>query len=195
MCLQRLRFTFCRLALCSGLQLVQEPTRDRPNFLVIVADDVQPSAPIPDSIRIEFTRALVPAARGAIFDRDGAAIDPAEFRAIAQGRSRAAAEEADGRELCGLLHTRRERSRDCGAAEQRDELAGLQLIELHSIPASQGRIAGYRIGHGQSAGIRAFDRLAGETATWQRRTKVWRGVTSPARGPKRLRSVKPDNQA
>ena len=55
--------------------------------------------------------------------------------------------------FCGLLRTRRERSRDCGAAEQRDELAGLQLIELHSIPASRGRIAGYRIGHGQSAGI------------------------------------------
>jgi hypothetical protein len=27
------------------------------------------------------------------------------------------------------------------AAEQRDELASFQLIELHSIPASQGRIA------------------------------------------------------
>jgi hypothetical protein len=32
------------------------------------------------------------------------------------------------------------------AAEQRDELATFQLVELHSIPASQGRIAGYRIG-------------------------------------------------
>jgi hypothetical protein len=28
----------------------------------------------------------------------------------------------------------------------RDELAPLQLIELHSIPISQGRIAGYRTG-------------------------------------------------
>jgi len=27
------------------------------------------------------------------------------------------------------------------------------LIELHSIPASQGRIAGYRIGEEQSAGV------------------------------------------
>ena len=32
------------------------------------------------------------------------------------------------------------------AAEQRDELAPFQLIEMHSIPASQGRFAGYRIG-------------------------------------------------
>ena len=36
------------------------------------------------------------------------------------------------------------------AAEQRDELASFQLVELHSVPASQGRIAGYRIGEDQS---------------------------------------------
>jgi hypothetical protein len=29
------------------------------------------------------------------------------------------------------------------------------LIELHSVPVSQGRIAGYRIGEDQSGGIRA----------------------------------------
>ena len=40
------------------------------------------------------------------------------------------------------------------AAEQRDERTSLQLIELHSIPASQGRIAGYRIGEDQSGGNR-----------------------------------------
>jgi hypothetical protein len=38
-------------------------------------------------------------------------------------------------------------------AEQRDELATSQLIELHSIHANQGRIVGYRIGADQSAGI------------------------------------------
>jgi hypothetical protein len=46
----------------------------------------------------------------------------------------------------------RERPGSCCAAEQRDELAAFQLIELHSIPASRGRVAGYRIGNGQSAG-------------------------------------------
>jgi hypothetical protein len=38
------------------------------------------------------------------------------------------------------------------AAEQRDELAPFQLVELHSVPASQGRITGYRIGEDQSGG-------------------------------------------
>jgi hypothetical protein len=37
------------------------------------------------------------------------------------------------------------------AAEKRDELAAFPLIELHSIPASQGQIAEYRIGEDQSA--------------------------------------------
>src|SRR5215470_17964227 len=45
------------------------------------------------------------------------------------------------------------RPRDRGAAEQGHELAPFQLIELHSIPASQGRISGYRIGKDQSGGI------------------------------------------
>ena len=46
----------------------------------------------------------------------------------------------------GLLRPRRERPHRRRAAEQRDELAAFQLIELHSIPVSQGRIVGYRIG-------------------------------------------------
>jgi len=45
------------------------------------------------------------------------------------------------------------RERPCRrAAEQRDELAPFQLIKFHSIPASQGRIAGYSIASDQSAG-------------------------------------------
>jgi hypothetical protein len=48
------------------------------------------------------------------------------------------------------LRTRGERSRRRRASEQRDELAPFQLIELHSIPASQGWIVGYRIGEDQS---------------------------------------------
>jgi hypothetical protein len=54
-----------------------------------------------------------------------------------------------------LLRARRERPHRRRAPEKRDELAPSQLIELHSIPASQGRIAGYRIGEDQSAGIGA----------------------------------------
>jgi len=45
-----------------------------------------------------------------------------------------------------LLRPRSNRPCDRPAAEQRDELASFQLIELHSIPASQGGIAGYRTG-------------------------------------------------
>jgi hypothetical protein len=51
-----------------------------------------------------------------------------------------------------LVPARRERQSRSRAAEQRDEFAPFQLIEWHSIPASQGRIAGYRIGEGQSGG-------------------------------------------
>jgi hypothetical protein len=37
-------------------------------------------------------------------------------------------------------------------AESRNERSPFQLIELHSIPASQGRIAAYRISEDQSGG-------------------------------------------
>jgi hypothetical protein len=50
-----------------------------------------------------------------------------------------------------LLRPRRKRPRR-RAAEKGDELASFQMIELHSIPASLGRIAGYRIGEDQSGG-------------------------------------------
>jgi hypothetical protein len=49
------------------------------------------------------------------------------------------------------LRMRRKRPRHSRSAEQSDELAAFQLIEWHSVP-SQGRIAGYRIGKGQSGG-------------------------------------------
>jgi hypothetical protein len=58
--------------------------------------------------------------------------------------------QADERLTCGLLRAHRERPRR-RAAEQRDEFAAPQLIELHSISASQGPIAGYR-SEDQSAG-------------------------------------------
>jgi hypothetical protein len=45
-----------------------------------------------------------------------------------------------------LLRARRERPCGHRPAEQRDEIATFPLIKLHSIAASQGRIAGYRTG-------------------------------------------------
>jgi len=51
-----------------------------------------------------------------------------------------------------VLRSRRERPRSRRAAEQREEIAPFQLIELHPVPASQGQIAGYRNGDDQSAG-------------------------------------------
>ena len=62
---------------------------------------------------------------------------------------RCAAKKTDHRHP--LLHARRERPRGCRAAEQRDEFATFQLNSLHSVPASQCPIAGYRIGEEQSA--------------------------------------------
>src|SRR5262249_11595492 len=47
-----------------------------------------------------------------------------------------------------LLRARRERPRGRSAAKKGYELTALQLIELHFIPASQGQVAGYRIGEG-----------------------------------------------
>src|SRR5262245_2745287 len=55
------------------------------------------------------------------------------------------------RSLGRLLRSRRERPRRCRTANESDELASFQLIELHSVPASQGRITGYRIASDQSA--------------------------------------------
>src|SRR5262245_686007 len=57
-------------------------------------------------------------------------------------------ERTDTEHLLWLLRACRERPRR-RAADQRDELAPRQLIELHSVP-SQGRITGYRIGNRQS---------------------------------------------
>jgi len=72
-----------------------------------------------------------------------------------------------------LLRVRRERLRCCRAAEQRDELASSQLIELHPVPASQGRITGYRIASDQSAGSWEARREAIAPAeVWAGRSRV-----------------------
>src|SRR5215831_3420133 len=44
------------------------------------------------------------------------------------------------------------------APPSQDELATSQFIELHSIPSSQGRIAGYRIGRDQSGLAKRYRR-------------------------------------
>ena len=63
----------------------------------------------------------------------------------------ASVEHAYAGDRARLLRTGGERPR-CRAAEQRDELAPFYLIELHSVPVSQGRIVGYRIGEEESGG-------------------------------------------
>jgi hypothetical protein len=51
-----------------------------------------------------------------------------------------ASQKANPINFSGLLRARRERPRRRRAAEQRDELASLQLVELHSISISQRRM-------------------------------------------------------
>src|SRR5262249_50103736 len=95
----------------------------------------------------------------AVFDRHGLAFDmagvlealPKCSQTVRQPVRRSAVKESNHRHHW-LLRARRDRPRSRRAAEQRDELAPFQLIELHSVPTSQGRITGYRIGEDQSGG-------------------------------------------
>ena len=95
----------------------------------------------PDELGRDLGEALAASLRPAILDRDGAALDPAEFAQslhksgdpFARGRRRARAQEPDGRQLPRLLRARRERPRRRRAAEQRDELAASDE-SCHLIP-------------------------------------------------------------
>src|SRR5215475_9853745 len=69
-------------------------------------------------------------------------------------------QNADAPHSVRLLRARRERPSCRRAADKRHELAPSQ-IELHSVPASQGRIAGYRTGEDQSGGSRTILQAAG----------------------------------
>jgi hypothetical protein len=60
---------------------------------------------------------------------------------------------ADPERFRRLLRARHERPRSGRAAEKRNEIAPFYLIDLHSVPVSQGRMVGYRTGEDQSAGI------------------------------------------
>src|SRR3981081_2099004 len=87
----------------------------------------------------------------AVFDRDvatldiGSFVEPSPDSVELASFTVRAAEQTNHRHR-QLLRARSERPCNRRAADERDELAPFQLIELHSIPASQGRIVRYRIG-------------------------------------------------
>ena len=64
----------------------------------------------------------------------------------------------------------------------RDELAPFQLIELHPVPASQDRIAGYRIASDQSAGSwKARREAVAPAEVWEPRSSRRRSRCLPCR--------------
>jgi hypothetical protein len=85
----------------------------------------------------------------------------------ASGQAAAPPSSADAPHPLGLLCPRRERPR-CRAAEQRDEVAAFQLIELHSFPPAKGRVTGYRIASDQSAGMLEFCNHSWFCLRWRR---------------------------
>src|SRR5262249_59457730 len=95
----------------------------------------------PDELGRDLGVALAACLGPAIFDRDGASFDPAEF-AQSQHKSRdpaapsprcGRAQEADGRHLAQRLRARTERPTCRPAAEQHDELASLHF---HAKPSA-----------------------------------------------------------
>jgi|SRR6516162_3660633 len=113
----------------------------------------------PHQVRRQVRETAVVPVSPAKLDRDVATLDIAgvgepvsERRGVINGGlGRTWMEKADDRHR-GLLRACRERPRR-RPAEERDEIAPSQFIKSHSIPASQSRIAGYRIGEEQSAGF------------------------------------------
>src|SRR6202047_452309 len=91
----------------------------------------------PDELGRDFGVALGTSLRPAILDRDGAALDPAEFaHPLQKGgsplgpvRTRTRAQEPDGRQFY-LLRARRDRPYGCRAADQGDELAAFHCQRL-----------------------------------------------------------------
>jgi hypothetical protein len=68
---------------------------------------------------------------------------------------------------CDPLRARPARPRHRRATEQRDELAAFQPIELHAVPASLGRIAGYQFRGGYATAILQLDsRLRCTSEVW-----------------------------
>jgi hypothetical protein len=107
-----------------------------------------------NEVRGKIGETLRPALRITILNREVVALDVTE---IAQGATGcfhlrvslrgAKQQNAQARDLCGLLRARRERPRGHRAAEQRDEITSSQLIELHSVSCHPGpdcRISNWR---------------------------------------------------
>src|SRR5262249_16006080 len=68
--------------------------------------------------------------------------------------------DPDHGQLARLLRARRERPRGRCPAEQCDELASFQLMEMHPIPSRAGSTSqGYRMAEDQAAGIGAVHNL------------------------------------
>src|SRR5713101_7764758 len=91
-----------------------------------------------DELGCELGEAFAMSLRPAIFDRDIASFDPAEFAqslqkssgqlALRRGRSRA--QEPDDRQLARLLRSHRERPRCCQATNRFDELSPSHMAAI-----------------------------------------------------------------
>jgi len=101
-------------------------------------------------------------------------------------------EHADAPHPLALLRARRDRPRSCRAADERDELAPFYLIGLHSVPVSQGRIAGYRIGEDQSGDNGTILQPVGR---WRGRPFAGRARAFGESGPSKLRQRPPTSRS
>jgi hypothetical protein len=99
----------------------------------------------PDKLGGDVRETLGASLRPTNLNRDGASLDPAKFAQslhksgyqLGMGGRCTRDKEPDSRQLPRLLRTRHEWPRR-RAAEERDELASLQLIEVHPIPHEPG---------------------------------------------------------
>jgi hypothetical protein len=120
-----------------------------------------------DELGRDLGETLVAPLSPAILDGYGSILDPTEFAQslhkssgpLAPRQSRGSAQESDGRQLRRLLRLRGERPRSRRAADERDEIAPLQLIEPHLLPSRTTRqhtaLARVESGARCSAGFRS----------------------------------------
>jgi hypothetical protein len=100
----------------------------------------------PDKLGRDLGEALALSIRPAIFDRDSAALDPAELaqslrechRPLAFAQRGALTQKPDGRQPRRLLRARHHRPRNRRAADERDELAPLHSITSSAMASSEG---------------------------------------------------------